>query len=60
LRQNGSQQSFHESVRLLTLDDFRRFYDHAGLDLVQTFGGYDGRPHAPETPRLILHAQKRG
>lgn len=59
LRENGDRHTYRESVRLLTLDDFRALYDHAGLDLVQTFGGYDGRPYSPEAPRLILHARKR-
>lgn len=56
---NGSTRTFHESVRLLTLDDFRTFYDEAGLDLVETFGDYDGSPYGEEAPRLILVARKR-
>lgn len=59
LRLNGHEHTFRESVRLLTLDDFRAFYDRAGLELVQTFGAYDGRPYTPDAPRLILHARKR-
>ncbi len=58
LRRDGRQRTFRESVRLLTLDDFRRLYAAAGLKLVQTFGGYDGRPHTDGAPRLILHARK--
>lgn len=59
LRQNGDRRTYRESVRLLTLDDFRTLYDRAGLALIQTFGGYDGRPHDPDAPRLILYARKR-
>ena len=51
--------SFTESVRLLTAADFRRMYDAAGLTLEATFGDYDGSPHTPESPRLILYARKR-
>ena len=42
----------------MTLDDFRRLYAAAGLDLEATFGDYDGRPHTADAPRLILHARK--
>jgi SAM-dependent methyltransferase len=52
--------SFTESVRLLTLDDFRRMYAAAGLMLTDTFGDYGGEPHTPASPRLILCARKRG
>ncbi|MDX1530523.1 MAG: hypothetical protein R3362_03265, partial [Rhodothermales bacterium] len=50
--------TFRESVRLLELEDFQRMYAHAGLALVETFGDYDGGPHTPESPRLILHARR--
>ncbi|GIV59249.1 class I SAM-dependent methyltransferase [Rhodocaloribacter litoris] len=59
LHQNGCTLTFCESVRLLTLDDFRRLYDEAGLDLLDTFGDYDGSPHHEDAPRLILYARKR-
>ncbi len=49
---------FTESVRLLTRADFERMYAGAGLELVGTFGDYDGGPYTPESPRLILHARK--
>jgi SAM-dependent methyltransferase len=50
--------SYTESVRLFTLADFERMYDQAGLRLEKTFGHYDGRPHGPDTPRLILLARR--
>jgi SAM-dependent methyltransferase len=49
---------YTEHVRLLTRDDFARMYAAAGLRLVQTFGDYGGGPHTPESPRLVLHAEK--
>jgi SAM-dependent methyltransferase len=52
--------SYTESVRLLTLDDFRRMYAAAGLALTDTFGDYGGARHTPASPRLILCARKRG
>ncbi|MEL6445846.1 MAG: class I SAM-dependent methyltransferase [Bacteroidota bacterium] len=48
---------FTESVRLLTRDDIAALYDAAGLTLLDTYGTYDGDPHTPESPRLILHAR---
>ncbi len=50
--------TFRESVRLLTLDDFRALYDAAGLELIDTFGDYAGHRHTPASPRLILYARK--
>ncbi len=58
IRTNGDEQSFRESVRLYTLDDFQAMYEEAGFDLLETFGDYEGRPYGDETPRLILHARK--
>ncbi len=50
--------AYVESVRLLTCDDLARLYAEAGLVLLGTYGDYDGAPYGPESPRLILHAQK--
>ena len=59
LKRNGDIRTFKESVRLLSRQDFEHLYDAAGLDLCDTFGDYDGRPHTPTSPRLILYARKR-
>ncbi|GIV58208.1 MAG: methyltransferase [Rhodothermaceae bacterium] len=59
IRRDGRTFTFCESVRLLTLDDFRRFYAAAGLDLHATFGDYDGSSYHEDAPRLILYARKR-
>ncbi len=56
LRSGEEERTFRESVRLLALEDFRRLYEKAGLELQATFGHYDGRPHADDSPRLILYA----
>ncbi len=58
LRRNGIEQVFYESVRLLRLEDFRKLYQEAGLDLQATLGDYTGRPFTSESPRLILYARK--
>lgn len=56
--EDGDLPSFTESVHLLTVADFRRMYEAAGLTLEITFGDYDGSPHTPESPRLILYARR--
>jgi SAM-dependent methyltransferase len=58
LSRNGTATTYKESVRLYTLDDLRTLYDAVGLDLVATFGDYDGGPHTPDSPRLLLYARK--
>lgn len=59
IRRGDDARTFTESVRLLTLEDFQRLYAEAGLELEATFGGYDGRMHSDESPRLILYARRR-
>jgi len=56
---NGSNQTFLESVRLFTLEDFRIMYKAAGLEIVQIFGDYNGHPYTSLSPRLLLYARKR-
>jgi SAM-dependent methyltransferase len=58
LADDTATETHCESVRLYTRDDFARMYAAAGLDLQDTYGTYDGAPHSPHTPRLILHARK--
>jgi len=57
IEQNGTTDTFRESVRLFTLDDFRAMYDAVGLELVETYGTYDGDPYTKDSPRLLLHAR---
>ena len=58
LEQSGTTETFRESVRLFTLDDFRTMYAAVGLDLVATYGTYDGDPYTEDSPRLLLHARR--
>ncbi len=59
LTKNGKAHTFMESVRLLTAENFQRMYANAGLEIVETFGDYDGSPYSGQSPRLILIARKR-
>jgi len=58
ITQNGQTETYRESVRLFTRDELTAMYETVGLDLVATYGSYDGAPHTPESPRLILYARK--
>ncbi len=59
LQRSGDIHTFTESVRLLTLDDFSRWYRSAGLEVIDVYGSYDGDPLSESTPRLILYARKQ-
>jgi SAM-dependent methyltransferase len=54
---DGETETYRESVRLFTLDDFRAMYERVGLDLVTTYGDYEGSSHTEDSPRLILYAR---
>jgi SAM-dependent methyltransferase len=58
LARNGRTETYRESVRLFTLDELKRMYENVGLTLQATYGNYDGAPHTPESPRLLLYARK--
>ena len=57
LHRNGATHTFHESVRLLTLHDFKALYEVAGLQIQAVRGDYDGAAYTPHSPRLIMHAK---
>jgi len=58
LARNGRTETYRESVRLFTLDELKRMYENVGLALQATYGNYDGAPHTPASPRLLLYARK--
>ena len=54
-RDGTATQSWHESVRLFTLDEFEALAVRARLRLEGAWGDYDGRPHLPgETRQLVV------
>lgn len=57
LRKEGESRTFRESVRLFTLDDFKSMYQRIGVDLVDTYGSYDGDDYTSDSPRLIMIAR---
>jgi SAM-dependent methyltransferase len=58
IERNDTTETYCESVRLYTRSDLEALYRAVGLEPVQTFGSYDGAPHTPSSPRLLLHARK--
>jgi SAM-dependent methyltransferase len=54
----GTTKTFRESVRLLTLDDFRAMYASADLEIFDIRGDYMGQPFDKDSPRLIMFARR--
>lgn len=54
----GEQFHFQEKVRAFTLEDFKGFFEQVGLELLDTFGGFDLSNYDPQqSDRLILIAK---
>ena len=57
LAQNGHTDTYYESVRLYTPAELRVLYAAVGLEIVDTFGDYDGHGHTSDSPRFLVHAR---
>ncbi len=57
IREDGAERSYDESVRMYTLDELGDMMDRAGLEIVQTYGDFDGSPVSADLPRNILVGQ---
>ena len=58
LHRGDDVHDFNESVRLLHLADFERMYAAARLRITHVYGDYDGAAFSPDSPRLVLFAEK--
>lgn len=58
IEKNDEPHVFTESVRLLTLEDFERMYEAAGLTLFEVYGDYEGGPYTSDSPRLLMFSRK--
>ncbi len=56
IHSNGDRREWIESVRLYDSEQMTRLMEGAGLKPERLFGDYDGSPHAPGAPRLIIAA----
>jgi SAM-dependent methyltransferase len=55
----NEKHTYQEKVRLLTLQDFERYFQCCGLKTGQVYGSYTLEPFDPKTsPRLLLIAKK--
>ena len=56
---DGKQvHEFEERVRLLTLDDFDRYFQLTGFERVNVYGDYKLNPFSYRSPRMIIEAIK--
>lgn len=53
------EHEFDESVALLRKEDFESMYALAGLTIFHVAGSYQGDPHSPSSPRLIMFSRKK-
>jgi cyclopropane fatty-acyl-phospholipid synthase-like methyltransferase len=59
LRSTSEAVEFVESVRMFTLEEFKKMFEANGLRLKHLFGGYDGSEfHDATSPRLIMFAER--
>ncbi|HEX4441702.1 MAG TPA: class I SAM-dependent methyltransferase [Thermoanaerobaculia bacterium] len=58
VRREGSTETFRESVRAYTASELAGLLAGAGLSVQDAWGGFDGCPAGPESPRLIVMARK--
>ena len=54
IREEGTERSYDESVRMYTLEELDAMMDRAALKVTQTYGDFDGSPVGNDTPRNIL------
>jgi len=58
-RAEGKDFHFQERVDALTLEDFQKYFDQIGFNIMDVFGDYDLNPYKPQdSKRLILVAKK--
>lgn len=55
----GGRRSYHESVRLYTLEEMREMLVDALFSIEGVLGGFDGRPFDASAPRMILLGRRR-
>jgi hypothetical protein len=54
----GERSELRHSLRVYTLPELAAMLAGAGLDVAETWGGFDGQPFGFEARRLIVHARK--
>ncbi|WP_371370976.1 cyclopropane-fatty-acyl-phospholipid synthase family protein [Sporomusa aerivorans] len=54
----GSKVQYEFVLRAYSLPEMKDIFTSSGLSIVETFGGFDGRPYSSDTPRMIILAKK--
>lgn len=56
----GHSYAFQEEVNALQLNDFKRYFEHLGINVLNVYGDYNGEEFKPESSkRLILLVQSK-
>ncbi len=58
LEPGNQEKTYHESVRLYPPSEIETMLKEEGFTNIRRFGSLEGEPHRPESPRLILVAEK--
>ena len=58
LEPGNREKTYHESVRLYPPSEIETMLEAEGFTNIWRFGSLEGEPHRPESPRLILVAEK--
>lgn len=59
LAPGGERSELRHSLRVYTLPELAAMLSRAGLDVVETWGSFDGQPFGFEGHRLIVHARRK-
>ncbi len=54
----GTKIQYDFILRAYSLPEMANIFSHSGLSILETYGGFDGRPYSSETPRMIILAKK--
>lgn len=54
----GTKIQYDFILRAYSLPEMANILSHSGLSILETYGGFDGRPYSSETPRMIILAKK--
>lgn len=55
---DAGQRTIHESVKLYTRDQIEQMFTQSQLSIKSAWGDFDGQPHTPDSPRLIIMGAK--
>ncbi len=54
----GIKTQYEFVLRAYSLPEMANIFSNSGLSIIETYGGFDGRPYSSETPRMIILAKK--